>query len=162
MLNFLGKTSSFLVISSVFTYLEYEVSTKFRTIYEIPTQFPRIAICNNMPFQTEYAVEFLKKIVKEKNVSNIFDPNEMSRLNFSEKSRLIDFVYNQGLVEMNSIKGESTKKKLGHNINDIFISCMFNQEQCFIDDFEWSFQRLKKMIIFFQGKLEKPNLVFLS
>ncbi len=94
-----------------------------------------------MPFQTEYAVEFLKKIIKDKNISNIFNPNVMSGLNFSEKSRLIDFVYNQGLVEMNSIEDESSKKKLSHNINDIFISCMFNQEQCFIDDFEWSFHR---------------------
>ena len=89
-----------MVISSIFTYLEYEVNTKFRTIYETPTQFPKITICNNMPFQTGYAVEFLKKIIKDKNVPNIFDPNVISGLSFSEKSRLIDFVYNQGVVEM--------------------------------------------------------------
>ena len=54
-----------------------------------------------MPFQTEHVVEFLKKIIKDKNVSNIFDPNVISGLSFSEKSRrLIDFVYNQGVVEI--------------------------------------------------------------
>ena len=94
-----------------------------------------------MPFQTEYAVEFLTKIVIEKNVSNIFDPKVIKCLNFSEKSRLIDFVYNQGLVEMNAIKNDSVKKKLGHSLDEILISCMFNQEKCSKNDFEWSFHR---------------------
>ena len=94
-----------------------------------------------MPFQTEYAVEFLTNVIKEKNVSNIFDSNVMSQLNFSEKSHLIDFVYNQGLVEMNSLN-ESMKKMLGHDLEDILIYCMFNQEKCYANDFEWSFHRL--------------------
>ena len=93
-----------------------------------------------MPFQTEYAVEFLTHLIKEKKVSNILESNAVSQLNFSEKSHLIDFVYNQGLVEMNSLN-DSMKKKLGHGLEDLLIDCMFNQEKCTVNDFEWSFHR---------------------
>jgi hypothetical protein len=109
-------------------------------MYEIPIQFPQISICNNMPFQTEYAVEFLRKIIKEKNVLDIFDSNVMKNLTLSEKTKLIDFVYNQGLYKMNSFQDEE-KKKLGHTLDFILISCMFNQEKCSVNDFEWSFHR---------------------
>ena len=95
-----------------------------------------------MPFQTEYAVEFLRKIIKENNVLDIFDSNIMKNLTLSEKTKLVDFVYNQGLYKMNGKKVEDEeKKKLGHALDDILISCMFNQAQCSVKDFEWSFHR---------------------
>jgi hypothetical protein len=50
------KSTSYLVISSILTYLSYDVSTTFRTMYEIP-----ITISTYMPIQTEYSVEFLRK-----------------------------------------------------------------------------------------------------
>ena len=34
--------SSYLVISSIFAYLSFDVSTKFRTIFETPIEFPKI------------------------------------------------------------------------------------------------------------------------
>ena len=95
-----------------------------------------------MPFQTEYAVEFLKKIIKENKILDIFDSNAMMNLTLSEKTKLVDFVYNQGLFKMNSKKIENDeKKKLGHALDDILISCMFNQAKCSVNDFEWSFHR---------------------
>ena len=110
------------------TYLSFDVSTTFRTMYETPIQFPQISFCNNMPFQTEYAVEFLRKIIKENNVLDIFDSNAIMNLTLSEKTKLIDFVYNQGLYKMNSkaFKDEE-RKKLGHTLDDILTSCMYNQ-----------------------------------
>jgi len=94
-----------------------------------------------MPFQTEYAVDFLTQIIKEKHLPNIFDQNVMSQLNFSEKTRWIDFVYYHGLIQMNSLN-DSMKKKLGHSLDNILISCMFNMEKCSKNDFEWNFHRL--------------------
>ena len=95
-----------------------------------------------MPFQTEYAVEFLRKIIKEKNGPDIFDSNAMKNLTLSEKTKLIDFVYNQGLFKMNSkaFKDEE-RKKLGHTLDDILTSCMYNQAKCSVNDFDWSFHR---------------------
>ena len=130
-----------MVISGILTYLSFEVSTKSRTIVEVPTQFPKMTICNDMPFQTEYAVDFLTQIIKEKHLPNIFDQNVMSQLNFSEKTRWIDFVYYHGLIQMNSLN-DSMKKKLGHSLDNILISCMFNMEKCSKNDFEWNFHRL--------------------
>jgi len=95
-----------------------------------------------MPFQTEYAVEFLRKIIKENKVLDIFDSNAMRNLSSDERTKLIDFVYNQGLFKMNGKKFEDEeKKKLGHSLDDILISCMFNQAKCSVNDFEWSFHR---------------------
>ena len=52
--------ASYLVIESIMNYLAYDVTTKSRTIYETPTLFPKVTICNLNMYQTEYAYDFLQ------------------------------------------------------------------------------------------------------
>ena len=54
------------IAGSVMSFLDYEVITTSRTIYEMPTQFPKITICNRNRFQTKYAFVvclFLSRII---------------------------------------------------------------------------------------------------
>ena len=46
---------SYLIIQTMLTFLEYNVSTTSRTIYEMPTLFPKVTFCNLNDFTTEYA-----------------------------------------------------------------------------------------------------------
>jgi len=46
---------SYLIMQTMLTFLEYNVSTTSRTIYEMPTLFPKVTFCNLNDFTTEYA-----------------------------------------------------------------------------------------------------------
>jgi hypothetical protein len=58
----LGSSSlaSYMVIQAIKTYLIYGVSTTSRTIYETPTLFPKVQICNYNSFATEFAYNVTK------------------------------------------------------------------------------------------------------
>ena len=47
--------ASYLIIQSLLAYFSYGVITISRTIYETPTLFPKVTICNTNEFTTEYA-----------------------------------------------------------------------------------------------------------
>jgi hypothetical protein len=47
--------SSYLVINSIFDYLNYGVTTTSRTFYETSTLFPKVTFCNLNSFTTKYA-----------------------------------------------------------------------------------------------------------
>ncbi len=81
---------SFLIVKVMIAFFAYEVTTLTRTIFETPTLFPKITICNNHVFTTEYAVDFLRKINKEIDPSlDVFDEVKMQSLNSSYKSNLL-------------------------------------------------------------------------
>ena len=43
----------YMVVQSIRSYFDYEVITTSRTIYETPTLFPKVTICNQNMLQTE-------------------------------------------------------------------------------------------------------------
>ena len=49
----LNSLASYLVVQSILSYFDYEVITISRTIYETPTLFPKVVICNQNMLQTE-------------------------------------------------------------------------------------------------------------
>ena len=49
--------ASYLVIQSILSYFQFEVSTQSRTIYETPTLFPKVTFCNLNPCTTQYAYD---------------------------------------------------------------------------------------------------------
>ena len=59
----IGTTSaaSFLVIQSILSYFTYEVNTVSRTLYEVPTLFPKITFCNVNAVQNQYAFYLIQK-----------------------------------------------------------------------------------------------------
>ena len=67
---------SCLIIQSIMQYLEFDVITKVRIVSETEAEFPRIAICNINPFQTQYAMSFYEK----KRDMNLFEFYKMSIL----------------------------------------------------------------------------------
>ena len=132
--------TAYLVIGSFVTYFQYDVTTNKRTIYEIPAPFPKIKICTFTPFQTEYAVHFLKEINEEisPNVS-VFDEKQMKNINYREKTQLIDRIFNIGITRMNTFLTHEQKRNLSHQFDDILVSCRFNLMKCSSYDFSWYF-----------------------
>ena len=54
--------SAYLTIQSFVSYFAYDVTTTSRIIFETPTTFPKVTLCNVNPFTTEFAYEFLCNI----------------------------------------------------------------------------------------------------
>ncbi len=53
---------AFLLYTNIFDFLGYEVTTKIQIFNEIPKVFPRVVICNNSPFVTNFAKTFLEQV----------------------------------------------------------------------------------------------------
>lgn len=47
--------ASYMVVQSIFSYLDYGASSTSRTIYESPTLFPKVTFCNVNKYATQYA-----------------------------------------------------------------------------------------------------------
>ena len=138
----LGLTA-YLVIESVLAYLSFNVATTARTVSETPTLFPKVTVCNYNPFQTEYSVHFISEINQSVAPnSDIFNQTQMSMLNFTEKSDLFTIIYTAATSKMLSTHfSDEQRKKLGHSLEDILMTCSFNGESCSASDFIWKFDK---------------------
>ena len=132
--------AAFMIIGTFMQYFKFEVSTNTRTIFETPAPFPKITICSNNQFQTEYAIQFLKSINKEvaPNVS-IFETTEIQNRTYEEKRQLIKKILDISIARMNTDLTNEQRKKLGHNLSDLLVSCRFNNLHCSSADFLWMF-----------------------
>jgi hypothetical protein len=130
---------SFLIIKLVLNYLNYDVFTTLRTFYATPALFPKITVCNVNSFTTQYAAQFLKQINQElyPNV-DIFNVEQMRKLNFRSKIEYINTIKSSARYKMNSLN-KTEKKKLSHSLEDMMFTCYFNQQKCTVKDFNWYF-----------------------
>jgi len=154
--------SSYLAIESVLSYFDYEVSTMFRTVYETPTLFPKVTICNINPFTTENSYKFLKEINKVYFPdADFFNQTQMSSLSYSAKRSLLWRIYLLATSKMNdAFYTIDDKKKLGHSIEDIILACKFNNQVCSAQDFEWKFDRLYgNCLVFNAGRSKRTSTI---
>ena len=81
---------SHLLIQLILSYFSHSVSTASRTLYETPSTFPKITVCNLNPFSTKYALEFLKKINKELQLDfDIFNETKMNKLGYKSRKIIV-------------------------------------------------------------------------
>jgi hypothetical protein len=128
------------IAGSVMSFLDYEVTTTSRTIYEMPTLFPKITICNRNRFQTKYALDFLHKINININSNvNIFNGNGMKDVDYKVVNELTDNIkYRADGVIRNNFS-DLEKKQLGHSLEDILMNCRFDDNSCSSKDFSWTY-----------------------
>jgi hypothetical protein len=135
-----SSLASYFIIESILSYLNYEVVTTSRIIYETPALFPKITICNRNRFQTRFALDFLKQVNREirKDV-DFFVREEISTIKYKEKKKLMDDINEIASGKIRNGFNDTQKKRLGHDIRDILISCKFDGIECNADDFTWNF-----------------------
>ena len=133
--------SSYLVINSILSYLEYPVLSTTRTLYERPSVFPKITICNVNQFTTKESIDFLKQVNKEYNSSiDIFNAEHLKNLTFAQKQDLFGNIILNANYKMNSNNlTVADKKKFAHGMKDMLIGCKFNYKKCTKSDFYWIF-----------------------
>jgi hypothetical protein len=126
-------------LDSVADYLDYDVTTKIRRVYESPTIFPSISICNKNKFTTDFGIETIKKIIDKYKSQDLFDLNVLNNMSLENRYRESD----NTLIRVENAVSEYSdedKKKLGHSIEDFLIECKFDDIFCNIsNDFVWYF-----------------------
>ena len=134
----LNCLASYMVIQSIRSYFDYEVITTSRTIYETPTLFPKITICNQNMLQTEYGWDFISNIDSSWNFFKY--PNLMKNLTYTEKYTLKTKFYAiaQGMLLEKHFTNDKLQR-LGHSFKDLLINCYFKNNPCSYKDFTWVF-----------------------
>jgi hypothetical protein len=108
----------YLIISAIFSFLQYSVVTTIETITEIPADLPVVTICNLNVLQTNYSLSLAKKYENSPYPTiykQFFVKNEISSYN------------------------DSFKKSLSYPLNESLISCTINTMSCIPSDFLWIF-----------------------
>jgi len=132
----------FIIVKLLIDYFSYETFTSSKTIFELPTLFPKIIICNNNQFTTKEAYEFLKTLSKQSMPeTNIFNQTQLIKMNSTEKYNAIMELYLMANSEIFSKNfTQKDRKKLGQSLDDFLIECTFNGENCSPErDFVWKF-----------------------
>jgi len=124
---FLGSGSfcSFFIVTSIQEYLSFDVVSKIDIRNENPIVFPAVSICNLNIFSSLKSHFIMNKLMK--NNTSIFQHQ-----NISSKSDLMSLRYKYQINSLNL--NISEKKSLGNKMDDVIISCIFDWEDCSLND----------------------------
>jgi hypothetical protein len=120
---------TFMIIKEFITFFEYNINTHSKKIYEIPTEFPVVTICNRNMFTTNESFEFAKNILKKYNMT------------------LEDYFFNKRDFDLKSASmikkyPDSFRKSLSLPLNQFILSCNYDDENCSKpNDFVWLYDK---------------------
>ena len=139
----LTSLAAFLVVQSILSYLSFEVITMSRKIFETPTDFPKITICNINMFTSRFSSDLIKDVNEKKlGLPSFFDPKQLknfSKDRIDELFRVVDVSATAFVLDQNF--SDISRQKLAHMFEDILINCQFNYQKCYARDFVWSFDK---------------------
>ena len=132
---------SYLVLKSLFEYLEYNVNTQIRVINQIPMNFPTINICNQNPFVREKGQQFVRDFFSEFLNKSITDYQSFrehvyfDETNLYSKESQYEYLFENLLIAAKNLN-KSNQENLGYSIEEKMLQCYFNYEMCnFSQDF---------------------------
>jgi len=124
------------VIEKVNTYYNLEVILVFNKYQELPTKFPKVTICNQNPFNEQYAFKYLssKYNTIDYGFYNLTRPDWM--VADIETKQIMFLRYNH--ITINQLKrtlindlNETHLATFGYDLkNDMLISCQYNGHSC--------------------------------
>ena len=113
---------SYLVVTTIVEYSNFDVTTKIRKNKEDQTEFPTITICNKNFFTTDYALKFLK------NYTN----------NFEMKNDKLTYYNTIFKIYSNAIMFNKSYdiKKFSFSADDLLVTCYFDTNNCNTNEFQ--------------------------
>lgn len=120
---------SYLITRTLTDYFNYDVVTEYDIVYEVPTEFPCVTICNLDPFVSDYSEDIIKNLLM--NIGLSF--SSLATLLKSDL-KLVQYLL---LLNAHATLNDTQKQLLGHPFEKMLISCNFNWKDCSIEDFEW-------------------------
>ena len=123
--------NAYITVGLIMTYLNYDVLSTSRTIYETPSMFPMITICNTNPFTNVNGLSY---------VNQLFSASSIANVSYTKKSYTISSTRN-ALMSLITNSNDSTKKTISHSLDNFLIGCKFNFIECTSADFSWVFDK---------------------
>ncbi|CAF0894771.1 unnamed protein product [Brachionus calyciflorus] len=118
----------YLIIQTIVLYTKYEVNTRLNLVYETPTKFPAVTICNLNTFNADFSKESIEDVLNEKRI-------------FANQSKPIDFVEtaSQQFKAPFNDPGFLQRNRLiyfGFFLREMLGDCKYQRENCFKEDFQ--------------------------
>ena len=110
----------FFVASSVHDYFSYPVITNTDVVYELPSQFPVVAVCNLNRFQTEEARSYVDALL----------PGNVT----------IDTTFGLAYLMANLVRAnvsDAYRRSMSYEPEGSIVSCSYSDGSCSASDFEW-------------------------
>ena len=122
------------IIISFISYFSYGVTTAYSRVYESPSNFPAVTICNLVTFDTNANLNYLNKILDDNGISrSILHTNSTPAI---EQIDLINEILKANVVSNKTIT-QSYLQSLGFSIDTLLISCYYNGLKCDSTNFNW-------------------------
>ena len=112
------------IIQSIQVFYEYEALIKIEIEKDISVQYPTISFCNLNQYQTSFAIDFVKSIISNENISFGNETDSLNKIEFLTKSNLVNTT-------------NEFKNSMSYSIETMIISCLFAALPCSKNDFEW-------------------------
>ena len=141
----------FLITENVLNYFKYEVNTKTRKITQIPSPFPTIILCSKNMFQTDFALDFVKKVIKNNNLTNIFNEN-------SNEGDIQEVLFLAASNTLSSNLTDEQRKRLSLPLSTLLRSCSFDDKPCGEADFFWKYNRFLGNCFIFNAGINGSDL----
>lgn len=129
---------SSMITLAIMNYFKYETVTKAETVFEVPTPFPAVSVCNMNPYSTRKAFDFVQNILTMNNLNNLSTLFSYGTI----LSEFMGFRYAVGVNLRSSSVSDEFRKQMGFQLNDMFLSCTYNQKACDYSNFFWFFDTL--------------------
>jgi hypothetical protein len=125
----------YLVINSIMSYLEYDVTTKIKIMTQIPIKFPIVKICDLNFYSTDYAKQQASAYFNSTGVKNPRNVSLMSK--FLNKSDMYSILNYAGVVlRTNTLDLDPTNQwKYTVQFNQLLFACTISDVTCSANDF---------------------------
>jgi hypothetical protein len=127
----------YFIIISLTDYFSYSVTTETRILNEHHSLFPVVTICNKNIFTSDESVEYLKQLIREKNLIDFFNETSfISDESISTQEKYNSLFYFIRLARSNLLKDNQNMSKYSQPLEKILISCDYAGLKCDSNDFD--------------------------
>jgi hypothetical protein len=131
-------TCGLLVVNYITTYISYGTNVNLEMVKDYPSHFPAITICNLNPYYKRRSSNYINYVLQQNNLSYLINSLKHVSTNdtaFSLLSSTNSVIKSYTATDKNL--NESSRRLLGWEMNEMLLSCYFNDNQCHASEFSW-------------------------
>jgi hypothetical protein len=126
----------YLIVSSINSYLNFEVITKIKINQQNSIDFPIIKMCDTNTYSTRYAKKLIDSYFNESGINSPFNMTSASEGYMRGRINIL-----RDLVKKKNIHlSIEEKKKLGIELNQMFISGSYGNVEISAENFTWKYE----------------------
>jgi hypothetical protein len=153
----------YVMTQNVSDFLQYDVTTKTRSISQSSINFPTVTICNLDPFITTASFKFLANLIKNKYTDEQIEYVKDFYENSTDEALVNGFItwpfddLEPSALYAAFMSDDATKKSYGYNFSEFVLSCNYASKKCLNNtDFLWNYNHKYGNCWSFNSNKTKP------